>query len=139
LRADISGFSDAQKRDIKLAIDDLERMRQMERLSAKAPADLGERIAEEAPFQWYNPLSYPFNLIHATQRFLQKRQNARVAARLARDLYDDPNRVLTILEQGTSKPRAVAPPPVKPETRARRAIGAVNVMTQSQNQNAMAR
>lgn len=139
LRADISKFSDAQKRDIKLAIDDLERMRQMERLSAKTPADLGERITEEAPFQWYNPLSYPFNLIHATQRFLQKRQNARVAARLARDLYDDPDRVLTILEQGAAKPRAAAPPPVKPETRARRVIGAVNVMTQSQNQNAMAR
>ena len=139
LRADISKFSDAQKRDIKLAIDDLERMRQMERLSAKTPADLGERITEGAPFQWYNPLSYPFNLIHATQRFLQKRQNARVAARLARDLYDDPDRVLTILEQGAAKPRAAAPPPVKPETRARRVIGAVNVMTQSQNQNAMAR
>ena len=139
LRADIGKFSDAQKRDIKLAIDDLERMRQMERLSAKTPADLGERITEEAPFQWYNPLSYPFNLIHATQRFLQKRQNTRVAARLARDLYDDPDRVLTILEQGAAKPRAAAPPPVKPETRASRAIGAVNVMTQSQNQNAMAR
>lgn len=139
LRADISRFSDAQKRDIKLAIDDLERMRQMERLSAKAPVDLGERVAEGLPFQWYNPLSYPFNLIHAIQRHLQKRQNARVAARLARDLYENPDRVLAILEQGAAPPRAVGAKPVKPASNAPQVIGAVNVMSQSQNQNAMAR
>jgi len=41
-------------------------------------------------------------------------------------------------EQATAKIRGERAP-ATPETRARRAIGAVNVMTQSQNQNAMAR
>lgn len=137
LKADISGYSAAQKNDIKLAIADLERMQQMERLSAKAPANLGERAGEEIGFQWYNPLSYPYNLIHATQRFLKKRQDARTATKLARDLFENPDRVLKILESGTTKsamPRA-AKEPIKPAT----IIGAVNVMGRGQNQNAMAR
>ena len=137
LKADISGYSASQKNDIRLAIADLERMQQMERLSAKAPANLGERAGEEIGFQWYNPLSYPYNLIHATQRFLKKRQDARTATRLARDLFENPDRVLTILESGTTKsvaPRA-AKEPIKPAA----IVGAVNVMSRSQNQNAMAR
>lgn len=137
LKADISGYSAAQKNDIKLAIADLERMQQMERLSAKAPANLGERAGEEIGFQWYNPLSYPYNLIHATQRFLKKRQDARTATKLARDLFENPDRVLKILESGTTKsamPRA-AKEPIKPAA----IIGAVNVMGRGQNQNAMAR
>jgi hypothetical protein len=138
LRADISGYSAAQKNDIKLAIDDLARMKQMERLSAKAPANLGEKAAEEVAFQWYNPLSYPYNLIHATQRFLQKRQNARVSARLARDLYENPERVLTILEQGTTKPRVKTTPP-SAESKVPAVVGAVNVLSRGQNRNAMSR
>lgn len=137
LKADISGYTAAQKNDLKLAIADLERMQQMERLSAKAPANLGERAGEEIGFQWYNPLSYPYNLIHATQRFLKKRQDARTATKLARDLFENPDRVLKILESGTTKsvaPRA-AKEPVKPAAIA----GAVNVMSRGQNQNAMAR
>lgn len=138
LKADISGYTDAQKTDLKLAANDLLRMEQMERLSAKAPANLGEKVSEDIAFQWYNPLSYPYNLIHATQRFLKKRQDARTAAILARDLYDNPTRVLNILESGSAKtaPRkSVAKEPVSPAA----VIGAVNVFSRGQNQNAMAR
>lgn len=138
LKADISGYSAAQKNDIKLAIADLERMQQMERLSAKAPANLGERAGEEIGFQWYNPLSYPYNLIHATQRFLKKRQDARTAAKLARDLFENPERVLKILESGSAKPSAM-PRAAKETIKPAAIIGAVNVMGRGQNQNAMAR
>lgn len=137
LKADISGYSAAQRNDIKLAIADLERMQQMERLSAKAPANLGERAGEEIGFQWYNPLSYPYNLIHATQRFLKKRQDARTATKLARDLFEDPERVLKILESGSA--RSVAPRAAKEPVRPAAVVGAANILSRGQNQNAMAR
>jgi hypothetical protein len=139
LRADISGFTDAQKTDLKVAIDDIQRMKQMERLAAKAPSNLGERVAEEAAFQWYNPLSYPYNLIHATQRFLKKRQESRVSALMAKLIAEDPERMLRILETGRFKPLPPKTVPAKPRVPA--ALGSVsifNAMADSQNRNAMA-
>lgn len=137
LKADISGYSAAQKNDLKLAIADLERMQQMERLSAKAPSNLGERAGEEIGFQWYNPLSYPYNLIHATQRFLKKRQDARTATKLARDLFENPERVLKILESGSAK--STAPRAAKEPVRPAAIVGAVNVLSRGENRNAMSR
>jgi hypothetical protein len=140
LRADISGFTDAQKTDLKVAIDDIQRMKQMERLAAKAPSNLGEQVGEEAAFQWYNPLSYPYNLIHATQRFLKKRQESRVSALMAKLIAEDPERMLRILETGRSKPLSTKAAPAKPRVPA--ALGSVsifNAMADSQNRNAMAR
>jgi len=140
LRADISKYSDAQKTDIELAINDVQRMKQMERLASEAPANLGERVGEEVAFEWYNPLSYPYNLIRATQRFLKKRQDARVSALMAKYIAEDPERMLRILESGRSKPLTAAAPSKPPLVQGRFAvIPAANVMTQSQNQNAMAR
>jgi hypothetical protein len=140
LEADISKFSRIQKTDIETAIRDIQRIKQMERLSEKAPANLGEQVAGETPFEWYNPLSYPYNLIRATQRYLKKRQDARISATMAKLIVDDPDRMLRILETGRSKPLP-APAPAKPPMVPGRfaVIPAANVMSQTQNRNAMAR
>lgn len=140
LEADISKFSRIQKTDIETAIRDIQRIKQMERLSEKAPANLGEQVAGETPFEWYNPLSYPYNLIRATQRYLKKRQDARISATMAKLIVDDPDRMLRILETGRSKPLPAAAPAKPPMVPGRFAvIPAANVMSQTQNRNAMAR
>jgi hypothetical protein len=140
LKADLSGYSPAQLTDIEVAIRDSQRIKQMERLSETAPSDLGEKAGAEVAFEWYNPLSYPYNLIRATQRFLQKRQNARISAELAKLIAQDPERLLRILESGRSKPLPARPAPKPPLVPGRFAvIPAANVMSQEQNRNAMAR
>jgi hypothetical protein len=140
LKADISKFSRIQKTDIETAIRDIQRVKQMERLSSEAPANLGERVGEEVAFEWYNPLSYPYNLIRATQRFLKKRQDARVSALMAKYIAEDPERMLRILESGRSEPLPPRPAPKPPLVPGRFAvIPAANVMSQTENQNAMAR
>jgi hypothetical protein len=139
LASDISKYSDAQKTDINLAIEDIQRMKQMERLSSKAPANLGERVGEEVSFEWYNPLSYPYNLIRATQRFLKKRQDARTSALLAKLIAEDPERMLRILETGRSTPQLPKSAPSKPRVPA--IVGGaslINAMS-PENQNAMSR
>lgn len=106
------------------------------RLATEMGAEVG--ITPEAIPSFISPV---ITTAKSAFKMLRGRADRRVTLQLVNLLYRDPDRLGQLILDALDRKAAPAPTPapVSPMRRARQITGAVNVLTQSQNQNAMAR